>query len=908
MKLIKLSFILFLIVFEILPFKSFSQEKILKQEISITLKNETLKSAIKRIENETGITFAYSNLNDLNKKVSGEFIEQLLNNVLSTLFEGTNISFKEIAGKITLFETNKHPKKAKRITVHGYITDAESGESLINANVFNPENYLGTISNNYGFYSYSTNTGKLQLAITYMGYKTCAIDLELTSDTTINIALQPKSDELEEITVIGDQTNQIENPQMSMIDLPIQKLEKIPVILGEADVLKVIQLLPGVQAGVEGTSGIYVRGGGPDQNLFLLDGVPVYNPSHILGIFSTFNPEALKSVKLYKGAFPARFGGRLSSVVDISMKDGNIKELKGDFSIGLIASKLTLEGPIKKDKTSFMFSARRTYIDVLGKPTIAIINHTNNDTDVGAGAYFHDFNLKLNHIFSEKSRLYFSGYNGKDHGMVETKSYNAWSSVNGNKDATTEWINRLNIDWGNTIASLRWNYMFSPKLFANTTATYSNYFFDTKASEITNQLKTNKSDEYAFMYKSRIKDLTAKIDFDYFPSPKHSVKFGINAIHHYFKPGVTGIKNSIATNNILSDTIYGNRDIYANEVNAYIEDDFSLVPRLKINAGLHVSSVFVDNEIYLNPQPRISFRFKAKENLSLKASYSRMTQNVHLLYNSGINLPTDIWVPVTKRFEPPVSDQIAVGSAMNLNKGYKITIEGFYKKMVNLIEYKDGASFLNGGTNWEDKVEKGMGWSYGAELLFEKTIGNTTGWIGYTLSKSERQFDNINFGKVFPAKYDRRHDISIVVTHKFNDHFDIGGTWVFSTGNTATVSFSQYPVTPIAYDDRTRFINEKIRIFEGRNNFRLPSYHRLDLGANFHKKKKNGIRTWSFSIYNAYSHANPFIIAWRDDPNDPITISGNTGSGYYTLHTYRQKLAIVSILPIVPSVTYSFNF
>jgi hypothetical protein len=903
MKSTKHCLMLLMVALIALPCKSFSKETILNTKITISFKDETLKNAIKRIEKETGITFAYANLKDLDKKVNGDFINQPLEAVLIGLLRKTNLSFKEIGGKITLFETSEPEKKTQKATIHGYIYDKQSSERLINAAVYQPDDFKGTTSNNFGFYSITLPAGHVELAASYMGYEPQLLAFSLKADTTINIEMLPTSDQLDEVTVYGNHVNKVDDTQMSMVEIPLQKMKKVPVIFGEADVLKVIQLLPGVQAGVEGTSGIYVRGGGPDQNLFLLDGVPVYNPSHLLGIFSVFNPEALKSVKLYKGAFPARYGGRLSSVVDISMKDGNMKELKGDFSIGLITSKFTLEGPIKTDKTSFMLSARRTYLDLLAKPALMIINKA-SQTDTDLEVHFHDFNLKVNHIFNERSRLFLSGYHGKDHAKVKDKSYDIMSSTEGHKKATMQWIDAYSIDWGNSIASLRWNYMLSPKLFSNTTATFSHYFFDTGIQDATTYLKLNKTFENEFKYHSAIRDLSAKIDFDYFPTPKHSVKFGVQVTNHLFTPGITKVMNQ-ETDNIAAkiDTTYGNRKMYNSELAAFIEDDFIISTKLKLNAGLNLSAFFTDNEAFIYPQPRLSIRFKASENWSLKTSYSRMVQYVHLLYSSGINLPTDIWVPATKKYVPPLSDQFAIGASVNLKKGLTLTVEGYYKYMHNLIEYKEGASFMDGGANWEEKVEMGNGWAYGAEFLLEKTLGNTTGWLGYTWSKSERQFPNINFGKVFPSKYDRRHDISIVFTHKFSDRFDIGGSWVYSTGNTTTLAYSHYPVSTIDYEN-IELKQNKISHLGNRNNYRLPAQHRLDVGANFHKEKKKGLRTWSISVYNAYNQMNPFMLYWKNDENNNYTTSNPS---IYT-QTYKKKLAKVSLLPIIPTVTYSYKF
>nr|MDA3930352.1 TonB-dependent receptor [Prolixibacteraceae bacterium] len=833
----------------------------------------------------------YSNFKALNHKANRTFKDQPLKAVLETLLQNTNLSFKVIAGKVALFEKENKKHGNKRATIHGYISDAESGERLINANIYNPDNYVGTISNNFGFYSYSTLSGKLKLAVTYMGYKSQTFYIDLKSDTTINIALQPKSDELAEITVMGTQTNQVENTQMSMNNISIQKLKKVPVILGEADVLKVIQLLPGVQAGVEGTSGIYVRGGGLDQNLFLLDGVPIYNPTHLLGFISVFNPDAIKSVKLYKGGFPARFGGRLSSVVDISMKDGNMKEFKGNFSIGLLSSKLQLEGPIVKDKTSFMFSARRSYLDILAQPVIWF-SQNDDIMNMKATANLQDMNLKINHIFNEKSRLYLSGYHGKDKVKI-ADSYHYNDEVSGIWD--------YNLNWGNSTAVVRWNYLLNKRLFSNTTLTYNNYNFLQESNTVTENRSEKQQIVDYYRYSSGIKDLSAKIDFDYFLSPKHNIKFGTAYTHHTFSPGISRLKFETEFKDYQQteiNTLLGGSKKYVNDLSSYMEDNIHINDHLKINAGVHFSMFVVDQENFINFQPRVSVLFKANSKLSLKASYARMAQYIHLLATSGINMPSDLWVPITKEFKPPISDQIAIGTAIHLPNNFMLTVEGYYKSIKNLIEYKEGASYLDQISSWENKVEKGIGWSYGGEIMLEKTLGNTTGWLGYTLSKSERQFENLNFGQPFPAKYDRRHDISLVITHIFSEKFDIGGTWVYGTGSSYTLSTMNYPLLAVPGRPSS---NQYLEANISRNNFRMPAYHRMDVGMNFHKEKKNGIRTWNVSIYNCYNHQNPFMLNWIEK-KVTMNIDGEEKQ------VNQKVLQQLSLLPIIPSVSYSFTF
>lgn len=774
------------------------------------------------------------------------------------------------------------------VTIRGFITDRSNGERLLNANIYEEKMTRGTISNNFGFYSLTLPTGNYTLICSFIGYQSQKLELKLSSDTIIDFKLETLAD-LEEVTVVGQKIDsKLTSTQMSKVDVAMEKVRSLPAFLGEADVIKTIQLLPGVQSGTEGTSGLYVRGGGPDQNLILLDDVPVYNAEHLFGFFSVFNTDAIKNVSFYKGGFPARFGGRLSSVLDVRMKDGNDKELHGNFSIGLISSKFNLEGPLVKDKTTFNFSVRRTYADLIARPLI----QSASEADEISGYFFQDLNMKISHKFSDKSRIYLSTYTGKDKAYYRsdseyTQNNDSWQS----KD-------RFHLGWGNITSALRWNYLFSNKLFANTTLTYSNYLFDVDEKSSDKNLTTNKGDSFGLDYESGIEDWGLKMDFDYFPVPNHRVKFGGNLIAHTFKPGILAFKESDAGNSAKIDTAYGNPNISAQEMYLYLEDNIELSSRLSVNLGLHASGFMVDKTFYPSLQPRISARYMATDRLSLKAAYSKMSQNIHLLSSSTINLPTDLWLPTTKKIKPQNSHQFALGGVYQINPAVDFSIEGFYKSMSNLLEYKEGASFVGATTGWESKVEMGKGWSYGAEFLLEKKIGKTTGWIGYTWSKAERQFDNLNWGRKFYARYDRRHDISVVLTHHFSKRFDVGMTWVYGTGNAVTLPTQVVSTASIpSQDPNQSYFSPNYEYFGQRNNYRMPSYHRMDIGFNFHKQKKHGIRTWNLSLYNAYSRQNPFFLYFK-----------STTDAEYNQTGKLRKLTQLSLFPIIPAITYSYKF
>ena len=786
------------------------------------------------------------------------------------------------------------PGWAQKRTISGYVMDAASKETLIGATIFDKNSGKGCATNNYGFYTLTLEQGEVNLQVSYVGYTQQNKTLDLKENLSMNFMLETNTT-LDEVVVEATRaTVSARSPQMSVVELPVQQIKSIPTLFGEADVLKAIQLLPGVQNGSEGSAGMYVRGGGPDENLLLLDGVPVYNVNHALGFFSVFNPDALKNVTLYKGSFPAHFGGRLSSVVDIRMKEGDMQKYHGNVSVGLISSKLNFEGPIVKDKLSFNLSFRRTYGDLLIKPALWIASAMNSEmSKLNTGYNFYDLNAKLNWKISDKDRLYLSFYTGDDaiNFGVRYKDYEV-DDAQYNNNMDIKWR------WGNKVASLRWNHVMSQKLFMDASVNYTQYrhHLGMDMSEETiyhHEGQTlNVKDEFNMAYKSGINDITAKVDFDYTPLPNHEIRFGGNYTYHMFRPEVQSAK-MIAGNEVEIDTVIGASNVYAHETALYAEDNMTFGDIFRVNAGLHYSTFTVEGKTYQSVQPRLSASLMLASNLSLKAGYAYMTQYVHLLSNSSLSLPTDLWVPVTANIVPMNAHQVSLGAFYELPKLFDISLEGYYKTMNNLIEYKDGASFFGSSDTWENKVCLGKGWAYGIEFLVQRSFGKTTGWIGYTWAHSKRQFDRegmeINGGKVFPAKYDRRHDLSITVQHKFSERFDLSGTWVFSSGNCGTLGTQVYE----GLMDEWGYI-PSINALE-RNNFRMGNYHRLDLSVNFHKQKKHGVRTWNISVYNVYNHKNPFIV-YTDYGWDEAT------------QTERKRLMQASLFPIIPSVSYSFKF
>jgi hypothetical protein len=754
-----------------------------------------------------------------------------------------------------------------RFTISGFITEKGSRENLPGVTIYNPATGFATSSNAYGFYSITMPAAdSVDLVYSFVGYKSIKVRTPLRGNVTLPVELG--ANELEEVEIVGGKRETVsEDVRMSTIDIPIDKIKDLPALFGEKDVLKVLQLMPGVQKGGEGSSGFYVRGGGPDQNLIILDDATVYNAFHLFGFFSLFNGDALKSVELTKGGFPARYGGRLSSVLDMQMKDGNKEKIKGEAGIGLISSRLTLEGPLFNNKSSFLVSGRRTYIDALIYPFLP--------DDSKGGYYFYDLNAKINYVLSNKDRLFLSGYFGQDKFSF---------SVN---QGTSDFGGGLN--WGNATATARWNHVFNSRLFANTSLIFTDY-----TMKIENQYK-DPNFEFNLLYSSGIRDYGFKTSFDFIPGPRHYIRFGLQGIYHRFTPGAVVVKSTL-----MDDYVQKNL-VEAFENSIFVEDDWKVSKKWRMNAGIRLTNFIQKNDAYFNPEPRYSVRYLIKEDLSVKASYALMNQYMHLLSNTGIGLPTDLWVPATKRAPSMQSQQVAVGVTKDfLKKGYDVTLEGYYKEMTNVLGYREGASFFsfeNEGdeqVSWEDNVTSGKGWSYGVELLFRKNEGKFTGWIGYTLSWTQLQFDELNFGKKFYARYDRRHDISVVGVYHINKRITVSGTWVYGTGNAINLPLDRFQAntfTPVWGSPLNQQYAGEVEDFgQERNSFRMGAYHRLDLGVQFIKKLKRCTRVFELSFYNAYNRKNPFFYYIQTNDNG------------------EQVLMQFSLFPIIPAVSWSWKF
>lgn len=778
-----------------------------------------------------------------------------------------------------------------KATLSGYITSAQSGEALIGVKVYVPQLKIGAVTNNYGFYSLTLPADTHAIEFRSAGLETETRIVPLFEDLQFDVEIGGKTQVLEQVEVNARKGENIESTKMGQIELEVEKIKTLPAFFGEVDVIKTIQLLPGVNSATEGGQGFYVRGGGPDQNLVLLDEATVYNAAHLFGFFSVFNVDAVKSVNLIKGGMPANFGGRMSSVLEVTMNEGNNKGFHVKGGLGLISSRMTVEGPIKKGKGSFIASARRTYIDVIMKAAIP-----DSSPFAGSGYYFYDFNFKANYRLSPKDKVFLSGYYGKD------------KFTFGNKEDDFS----VQMPWGNAIAAARWNHLFNSKLFMNVTATFTDYLFSFGSAQ----------DEFTFSLSSGIRDWGGKVAFSYFPNPRHKVKFGADYLFHTFTP----ISVAAQQAETVFDTGLAQK-LFSHETGAYVLDEFDVTEKFRVNLGLRYSTFthtgpftrYIKDDIsnpdstiqyqrgdiiqfYQGLEPRFSARYLLGKHNSIKGGYTYNYQYVHLTSLSAVSLPTDIWFPSTDIAKPQQGSQVNLGYFHNFkNDLYETSVELYYKKLNNLIEYKDGAlPSDNINDNTDNLLTFGEGYSQGIEFFIKKTSGKITGWIGYTLSKTERRFDDINDGEYFPAKYDRRHDLSVVANYKLNERMTFGGAFIYATGNTLTLPSSYY-------------IQNQDLLFQygPRNSTRMVPYHRLDLSLTLYDKPTKKIydeetekmieqpkkfrSNFAFSVYNVYNRANPFFLYVDND--------GDLLKGDFKI-TVKQ----VTLFPIIPSVTWNFEF
>lgn len=859
--------------------------------ISINVKDKSLRYILTALEKQSGFFFSYeTNLLDDLPPVSFEAHKEPFAYCLKRLFHKLPLTYR-VTGQYVILKY-----KPRVYTISGFVRDSASYENLINASVLEKRSGEGTMTNSYGFYSLNLSPGEVTLRVSYVGYEMKEFSFRLERDTLLDLPLGRKGI-LQEVVVTGF------NPSSALLsgrpggtDVSINRIKQTPALLGEADLIKTIQQLPGVTAGMEGMSGLYVRGGNADENLFLLDGNPIYHMNHMLGFFSAFNPDAIKKVSFYKGSFPAEYGGRLSSVIDVRMNDGDRQEYHGHLSVGLLSARANLEGPIIRGRSSFHVSVRRTWLDLITWGILSAQNKYSDSKTVG-GYHFFDINTKVNHSFSDRSRMYLSFYMGQD-------SYHE-----GEQSRVQEDLRDLRWRWGNLIGSAGWTYVFSNGVFGNFIAGYSRYrsriltedvqahFLRDKPVKRIQTIKGN--------YSSAMEDISLRASFDYRPESAHAFKFGSEYRLHIFRPENNRLR-TLYMDSLVSQqthTVFSRSEVPGHELSLFGEDEMSLSDRLILITGLRYTFFHVEGQTYHSFQPRISARYLLNKQLSVKAAYSKMNQYIHLLSNSNVSQPTDIWVPVTRNIRPMFANQFEAGLYFQPTTGYTFSVEGYYKYRRNLIDYKGNIPVSPAFTEWENRVALGKGYDYGLELFAEKTTGRTTGSASYTLFWSEREFPDgsVNAGKRYPSQFDNRHKINLMFSHKLSSKVEFTAGWTYSGGNKITIPDQLHLIVPNEDANLSYPVTwqQVVGVGHEKNNYRLPAFHKLDVGINFYRPKRKGrMGIWNVSIYNVYNRMNVF------------NATTYLGSDYNSEGTpvYVIRIEKNTLFPIIPSVSYTYKF
>ncbi|MDX9846631.1 MAG: TonB-dependent receptor [Tenuifilaceae bacterium] len=748
-------------------------------------------------------------------------------------------------------------------TVSGKVTDAQSGEVLIGATLVHPLSGRGYTTNGYGFFSIKLPADSLVVQVNHMGYQPLSVILKPTG-TPVSINLTPIATYLDEVVVTSSTNTRARSH--GHFSISRMDLKNTPVLMAEKDVLKTIQLLPGVQQNSEGMSNFSVRGGNHDQNLMLIDGIPVYNINHLWGFVSVFNTEAVNNVNFFKGGIPASYGGRLSSVVDVMLREGNPDRYTGSVSVGLISSRFTVEGPIQKGKSSFLLAGRRTFYDLIVSPILYLAHGQM------PGYYFQDYTLKLNHRVNQHNTIYLSSYMGND---------KAYIMSGGRMDDTTRMSEKVDLGWANITTAFRWNNTSIPNFFSNVTVAYTHFkYLTSQKSTYKNTLTNYKEVDYLGYY-SGINDLIAKWNMSYYGIKGLQINAGIDHSWHIFNPGITGTYYNSNKGDEGEYNIVKGSYIHGRELNGYIEAKFQ-VSRLSGNLGVRHSIFSVGDKNYHGLQPRGMLDLTLTEKVSVFAGYNRMFQHLHLVSNSNLGMPTDLWLPISEKIPPQQADQLSAGARVKLSRGMQVTLEAYTKHMQNLTEYRDGVVMRNQTTDWDRVLTLGEGNSKGLELMVEVNRGNLSGWITYSISKSSRVFREIRAGEPFPFQYDRRHSGNLFVSYKLSPTRSLSASWVASSGHWLTINHDNYTVN-----------GQVVLNLSSRNNFQLPAYHHLDITYTSSKEKKRGTRSWVFGIYNVYARQNPFMVSRRSPQNgvfDPTKI--------YTL----------SLFPFVPFVAWEYVF
>ena len=818
-----------------------------------------------------------------------------LEEALRRTFDGTPVSWQLRGRNVVLKAVKPAPAapRVRRFTLSGYITDAASGEPLIGAGVL--AGTSGTVTNEYGFYALPLPAGSYTLLVSHLGHMRLNQPLDLQRDTILHFALAADN-ELEAARIVSRRDAGLQSVYPGSTEIPLRRILATPTLLGEPDVLKGLQQLPGIQSGMQGFTGLHVRGGGAEENLVMLDGIPLYGIDHMLGLFSVFQPEAVKDVTLYKGAFPARYGGRISSVVDVRTNEGNLRQTEGSFTVGTTSERFHIEGPIVRDRLSYSFSARALH-SLLVSPILALAL---KDQEERANFFYYDLNARLSWILSDRDRMHLILYHGNDHLYMDGRYENRLQM--GDSFSSREDHSTLRADWGNTVAALRWNHVFGSRLHASTTAAFNRYGTGFRFNDNEFRSDWDRPNVFSMQYASGIRDWSLRADFDWTPAPEHLVRFGAGWTHHLYRPAVMDVTQYQEGAEPQTYRLVDNADYPGTECFVYAEDNFQISEHLSVNPGLHLAWFRTQGRNYLSLQPRFSLRYAPGGGWAVKAAYARMAQYVHQLTASTLSLPLDLWVPVTADIPPVTSDQYSLGVYWDGLPGWEFSVEGYLKRMDNLLAYRDGSLLILNNDHWEEQVSVGQGRARGIEFQVARTRGKTTGSLSYTLARSTRLFPDgsINLGQEFPDKYDRRHTVSLFVSHRFSEKWDLTANWTFATGGAASLPLRQTEIpyyTKSGQDGSYRWYPETIPVdyARGRNDYRLPPTHRLNLGLRLHRVTRRGNEAcWTFTLYNAYNAMTPdLVVLWTE---------------YDGATPERQYLRAITYLPILPAVSYTCQF
>ncbi|MBI5914905.1 MAG: TonB-dependent receptor [Bacteroidetes bacterium] len=862
----------------------------LEERISLNIKDLPLRDALYLLIDQ-GIKLSFNN-NILPKEkiVTIQVEAERVGDVLPMMFSGTDLGFELVGAQIVLVKKAPPPSK-QYFTLSGFLQDSETGERIIGAAVFEEKRRVGTYTNEFGFFNITMAEGPARLFFSNLGYEPDTLEMQLNSNQILEIELGHIL--LAEVIVNSFSDSTLLQTELSTLNLNLQQAKKMVSLGGETDVMRLAYTLPGIQTGADGFGGISVRGGNVDQNLFLLDGVPVYNATHGIGIYSIYNTSAVRSAKVLKGSFPAQYGGRISSIWDIQTKEGNSKKLQGEAEFGPSSLQLTLEGPFAKEKGSYIVSGRRALFDFFSVPITRRIRERKG-AEGFLKYFFFDLNAKVNYAISPKDRIYLSFYTGKDD-FQDVYSQYRWF-----QDTLSVVRDEETVVWGNNVAALRWNHLLSDKIFANVTATFSQYFYKSEdfvdLDLLSNDHRISR-DVLLLKYSSNVQDFALKTDFDYAAFGNHRLRFGASATRHEFQPGVITFEEATIIDSVRTkDTLgaYLKNPLISHEFDAYVQDEVQIGHFLQANIGLRASALRVDGYNFFAAQPRLLLRFFEGEKFSFDLSVCRVTQFLHLLSPTNIGLPKDLWVSATEQAPPQRSWQFVAGARQQLKSWLSLEMEGYYKKLENLVYFEGGGLETINATNWQREISVGKGWSYGAELLLKVERQKVGGWLGYTYAHADRQFGKeVNNGNKFPLRLDRRHNFSLQFLYRIGHRWDCSAGFVYATGTAFTFPTQQYELVQPPGSAPTE-IKTGTKVIDELNGYRLPDYHRLDLAVNHYFTVRNVRHSLKFGVYNAYFRKNPVYYTLRDDFDEDGTLN--------------RKVIRVSLLPVFPTLRYMLEF